>query len=658
MTRRLTNASKKKLEASLENLTARQSGRLFLIYSNEYFTKETGGGVWEYPPIVDLKNAWEKRITAAKSKKGEEGIPTIAAYNAFLTLTGIIREANRIADSDLWRIYTLALGTGSRINTLLLQDSYSDITRSIIAQFTEDAPRPLSWEDYDKAAEWYEGYSPEDLEELSHELTGEYTRRQGYEPLEVPREFLKKISTPEVEYGGEDEDIRRKWVESEGEDVILTKYFAGDQDRFESWKKHGGHPEFNGREWDTMADEINDRLVKKITAGELEGGVCFGLENQWGFTPALGWDRQDPDNVGRLCVPAWNALRAIWISWLYDKGIFRGDEKRVDKDSPDILGTFYDVDGTLHNDRIIERAKEFYLECQKKPWGGDLIDADKVNFAELGRFLCAEDSPLLGYYAPDLGTVNVGEFHEAEGNDPFMGPSDKAGEAWYYATLRGLRKISDELGATPGMVGKNFVREFYYPTDDPKGKRETISNLLYRMGQLRTSHRPFSFKEKNKRDISFFLGREFYTPLEAAIRDFGGAFDDVDTFKLMYDLISQELFDGIPVLAPLLRDRLEGIEELLKIIEDDLNRFIDLLSHDFWNVDTSSLHLVKNGPDEKWSRLMAAGIIYHEDDTVDDSKFSTWLDDRETFESVAKKICGLDYAGIKKEFGKHVRGTK
>ena len=45
---------------------------------------------------------------------------------------------------------------------------------------------------------------------------------------------------------------------------------------------------------------------------------------------------------------------------------------------------------------------------------------------------------------------------------------------------------------------------------------------------------------------------------------------------------------------------------------------------------------------------MAAGIIYHEDDTVDDSKFSTWLDDRETFESVAKKICGLDYAGITK----------
>jgi len=33
---RLSNASKKKLEASLENLTARQAGRLYLIYANEW----------------------------------------------------------------------------------------------------------------------------------------------------------------------------------------------------------------------------------------------------------------------------------------------------------------------------------------------------------------------------------------------------------------------------------------------------------------------------------------------------------------------------------------------------------------------------------------------------------------------------------------------
>ena len=655
---RLSNASKKKLEASLENLTARQAGRLFLIYSNEYHESDSTGGVWEYPPNKELADAWDKRVKAAKSKGGPIEEEAVAAYNGFMALTNLIQEANRIADSDLWRLYALAIGQGSLIDRLLLEDSYSDLTRVIIAQFTEDAPRPLSWEDYEKAAEWYEGYSPVDLEDLADELTGDYTRRQGYEILEVPYEFLKKISTPEVEYAGEDEDIRRKWVESEGEDAILTKYFAGDKDRLESWKKHGGHPEFNGREWDAMANEINDRLVDKVITGELEGGVCFGLEKHWEFVPALNWDRQDPDNTDRLFVPAWNALRAIWISWLYDKGIFRGDEKRVDKNSPDIMETFYNVDGTLQEDQITEKAKEFYLECRKKTWGGDLIDGGKVNFSGLGRFLCADDSPLLGYYAPDLGTVNVKEFHEAEGDDPFMGSSDTAGDVWYYATIRGLRKIADELGTTPEMVGKNFVREFYYPTDDPEEKRETISTLLRRMGQLRTSHRPVSWKEKNKRDISSFLGQEFHSPLERAIRNIGEVFDDVETFKLTYELLSQEFFDGIPILAPVLRDRLEGIEEALKITEDSLNQFIDILSNDLWNVDTSSLHLVKNGPDEKWSRLMAAGIIYHEDDTVDDSKFSTWLDDRETFESVAKKICGLDYAGIKKEFGKHVRGTK
>ena len=648
---------KKKLELSLTSLTARQSGRLYLIYANEWHLINNPETVNDYPPVAELMAAWDKRIRAAKSKKGEEGTPTIAAYNAFLTLTNIIREANRLADSDLWRLYSLVLGLGSQIDRLLLKDSYSDITRVIISQFTEDTPRPLSWEDYEKAVEWYEGYSTVDLEELANELTGDYTRRQGYEILEVPDEFLKKISTPEVNYAGEDEDIRRKWVESEGEDVILTKYFAGDKDRLEAWKQYGGHPEFNGQEWDTMANEIINRLVNKVIAGELEGGPCFGLENHWEFVPALNWDREDPDNTGRLCVPAWSALRSIWILWLYDKGVFRGDEKRVDKDIPDVMDTYYNVDGTLQEDQITEKAKEFYLECQKKPWGGDLIKSDKVNFADLGRFLCADASPLLGYYAQDLGSVNVKVFHEAEGDDPFMGSSEKAGEAWYYATLRGLRKIADELGATPGMVGKNFVREFYYPADDPNGKRETISGLLYRMGQLMTSHRPSAFKEKNKRDISFFLGTKFYTPLEEAIREFGEVFDKVETLKLTHDLISQELFDGIPVLAPLLRERLEGIEEVLKVTEESLNRFIDFLSEDFWNVDTSSLRLVKNGPDEKWSRLLAAGIIYHEDDTVDDSKIPTWLDDGETFESVAKKICGLDYAGIKKEFAKHVKGT-
>jgi len=646
MTNRLSKTMKKKLEGSLENLTARQAGRLFLIYANEH--EDETMPVSEYPPIKDLYAAWNKRLDSAKSKRGDDGTQTVAAYNGFLGLVNLVREANRIADSDLWRLYTKAIGHGSMIDQLMTRDSHSELARITIGQFTEQAPRPLSWEDYDKAVAWYEGYSPEDLEELANEMTGAYTRRQGYELLEVPDEFLKKISTPEVEYGGEDEEVRRKWVESEGEDNILKKHFAGDQDRFEAWISHGGFPELNGQEWDTMSDDILDGLIKKVLSGELEGGLCVGFENNYQFTPVFGWNREDPDNTADIFVPAWNALRSIWILWLYDKGIFTGDEKRVEADWPDILETYYDIDGYLDTGRIAEKAKEFYLECRKKPWGSDLIEPDKVDFAELGRFLCTEDSPLMGYYAPDLGTVKVRKFKEIEGNDPFLGPTQTAGDSWYYATLRGLRKIAEEFGITPEGVGFNFVREFYYPTDKPRDKRNTISNLIRRMSQLRVSHRPFTYKEKGKREISSFLGLDFYTPLEAAIREFGEVFDDVETFKMIYDLISQEFFNGIPVLNPVLRDRLDGVEEALKVTEKILNDWLDLLSEESWNVDTSSLRLIKKGPHEKFARYMVGAMINAVDTEQDRQRFPAWLDGGESFEDIAKRISGTDYAGIQK----------
>jgi len=175
MTNRLSKTMKKKLEGSLENLTARQAGRLFLIYANEH--EDETMPVSEYPPIKDLYAAWNKRLDSAKSKRGDDGTQTVAAYNGFLGLVNLVREANRIADSDLWRLYTKAIGHGSMIDQLMTRDSHSELARITIGQFTEQAPRPLSWEDYDKAVAWYEGYSPEDLEELANELTGEYTRR-------------------------------------------------------------------------------------------------------------------------------------------------------------------------------------------------------------------------------------------------------------------------------------------------------------------------------------------------------------------------------------------------------------------------------------------------------------------------------------------------
>ena len=110
----------------------------------------------------------DKRVKAAQTKVGDIQTQVRAAYNGFLTLTHIIRQANNTADSDLWRLYSLALGQGSRLARFLLEDSYTDLTRVIIFQFTEYAPRTLYWVDYDTAPAWYDGYPNADLETLSN----------------------------------------------------------------------------------------------------------------------------------------------------------------------------------------------------------------------------------------------------------------------------------------------------------------------------------------------------------------------------------------------------------------------------------------------------------------------------------------------------------
>jgi len=90
MTKRLSNALKKKLELSLTSLTARQAGRLFLIYSNEFFSNDETGILTDYPPVVELQDAWDKRVKASLSKK-----PIEAETVALLTASGRCSESFR-----------------------------------------------------------------------------------------------------------------------------------------------------------------------------------------------------------------------------------------------------------------------------------------------------------------------------------------------------------------------------------------------------------------------------------------------------------------------------------------------------------------------------------------------------------------------------------
>jgi len=664
---RLPRTLKKKLEASLENLTPRQAGRLFLIYNHERDKKDEDPlTFWDYPPIVDLMKAWDRRVNAGKAKGGDEERQAVAWSNGFKTLIDLIHESNRHADSELWRLSTVSVAAMSRLHELLLRDTLSEIARYTIGHFTEDIPRPLSWHEYETAVKWYEGFSPVLLTAIAEVMIDEWefelSEERGFTDapdLQAFWEAHKSDFKADHYYMIEQsEELRERFAEVEG-DKALKKYFKGDQALFSEWVKTGFFGMYQ-TEWEAKFDDIFAHLVEMVKAGELEGGLCYSLVNCWGYIPAQDWNTTDPEEILKVSLPAWAALRSIWADWLYDKGFLKSDEMRFENDSPDPLTKFYDVEGILEGDRLTEAAKNFYRECRKKPWGAGLVEPKKVDFDRLGCFLCTVETPLLGYYAPDLGRVAVSTFWEAEGNSPFLGidkQEDAPPKADWYATYRGIEQKAGELGTKPEEVDSNYIREFYYPTTQPDIKRRAIARIFSQLDTLRVSHRPLTYREKDKPELPSFLGLEFYTPLEEAVKDLGDALHQVETFKMTYDLLSQEFFDGLPILYLTLQDRLRNIEETLSVAEARLNQFLDSLASPVWNVDTSSLRLVKRGPHENTAKFWAAAFIAVADKDHDKDTRPAWLDNGETFEQIAKRLTGFDYkelniSGLKK------RGSK
>lgn len=658
MTKRLPNALKKKLEASLENLTPRQAGRLLLIYAHEHDKKDDSSTTWAYPPIVELNNVFLKRIETAKKKGDAAEREAVGQYNGFVTLGRLIHKLNvSFGDSEIWRLYLRASIAKHRLTTLILQDFQSEIARETVGHFIEDFPRPLSWEEYVEAVSWYQTNDPVDLGELANNLTRAWQKEKGYSELLVPLEFLKTNGEPSPILGDsleednlyfeEAEDLRRKWVETEGKKKILSTYFAGDQDRLEAWILSGGAPEFNGKEWDQKADEIYDHMVEMVESGELQGGWSYSLINNFSAVISKDWKKTGPDNLPIVKIPAWAALRSIWAAWLYDQGIFSSDEFAFDVEYPDPIHKYFDAEGPIEGDRLAETAKKFYSICRKKIWGAGLIDPKKVNFAELGRFLCGDESPILGYIAPDLGWVEVEKFGEVEGTDPFM-TIEGAGQPIYYATLQSLWLKAEEMGFNSEEMGNNLIREFYYPADNPKEKRRGIVRLFRQMSSIQVSHRPFTYREKGKRDLPSFLGLKFFTPLEDAIKNLGEVFDEVATSKAVAEAISNEFFDGIsPFLYPL-DMRLKDVENTLKETEDLLNSWLDLLDSDIWNIDISRLRLVKKGPNEELVKSFIAQIFEMSDDDRDKPTRPAFLDNGETFEQVLTRMTGLTYISLDK----------
>jgi len=141
---------KKRLQASLETLTAKEAGRLFAIYVMEADKKDKP--VVDYAPMKELIQALEARVEKAKGKPHYP--QAINRYNGFVLLNHLWGVVNH---SDGPAVLTAFSGDSFRVMTaiivLLQEDATAEMIRRIRATYVEE-PSPVTVEDYDALIEW------------------------------------------------------------------------------------------------------------------------------------------------------------------------------------------------------------------------------------------------------------------------------------------------------------------------------------------------------------------------------------------------------------------------------------------------------------------------------------------------------------------------
>lgn len=149
---RLSPAVKKRLQANLGQLTAREAGRLLLIYTKEAAKKKNTWGD-EYPPIKELWAALKERVDKSRGKPDEA--EAVNTYNGLVFLQRVIAEINfgdfvglAVAFAfDSYRVMT-------KIGLLLREDSTSQLIRFAKSDLVYSTPKPVSRDYYRRYQEW------------------------------------------------------------------------------------------------------------------------------------------------------------------------------------------------------------------------------------------------------------------------------------------------------------------------------------------------------------------------------------------------------------------------------------------------------------------------------------------------------------------------
>ena len=591
---------KKKLQASLENLTPRQAGRLSLILFGEALSK--GIPPNDYPPSKDLDAAWVKRLAQAdqvRQKDPEAYRREARLFNGYIFLRSLVGVANLRASSEVWRLYFKAFVAWQQVDRLLLTDSFSEVARMVAGQLTGDSyyspPRPASREEYARLTAWAEEEALDTLESVVEFMVEDWLEGQDFETVSPPSKFIEAYNVAQGETDlealfFENEHNRRAWVEAEG-DRLLVEVFAGNRDDLDAWVKHGDYVKDADRQAEHAKEaEFFDRLVAMLEAGELEGGLAVSPHNSYNEVLLEGGT-----------IPAWAALRAVWEDWLYSRGYRLHDTAVIHPKAFDGVRTVYRLedDETLTEEDLAAAAGDFLADCKKRPWGRNLPAPKSVDLAALAFFLATVETPLLAGEAPDLSRVDWEAFRKSEEAAIFGD-----GEPYPVATVRSLK------AKVAGYSDRTYFLENYYPTDKAEERRRDLALSVKLLNSMRVSHRAFtSPRREDLTGLAGFLGVEFSTPLEEAVAFLGRVFGDLATFRRTYDLLSEEYFGGLPLLDAFTRQSLDLADEVLIAAEAHLGDWLKTLESPLWNVDTTSLKLVKADVDEDLVRREVDAIV-------------------------------------------------
>lgn len=584
-TKRLPKGLKKQLEASLTSLTPKEGGKLYLLYVQEAARKGINAlsiAKGKHPPTKELEEAFRKKTDYTSELSVKQG-------NGFLFLSMLAFTVQGEAQEAIDALYRESTIAYERLYFMLKADQVTDVAREATEQLARQ-PRPVLPEVYDRLIAWAENNTALDLEELVEEAAETEAGEQGIggDFLELSFEDRRRLMQKRKRFPYmEDEQCRRDWLDEQGEDRVLAQHFDGDRDRLEDWLVRGGFTDWKALdEFDSRRKpEWAARLNAAVEAGQLEAIDQVGLDGcYYGVAVTEG------------TIPAWAALRRVWSVWLKERQ-YRTYQQHFPRGSwtdymdnnyrPAPVHIVYAVDGEVEGQQLTDLVGAFVEECRKRPWG-DGLKTDGIDFAGLASFLTAEATPLDYLDAPDLGAVDWLKFAESEDEDPTIYPA---------ILSRSLEAAADQLGIPEGVNLSWYkwdIRRQYYPSEDPSNRDLSAKLVSDRLATIRLDYPAFMYDEESRWSPIF---GEFKTPLQETIAWLGSLFGKLETLKLALSVISDNFFDGLPVLTPPLEDRLKQLERALITSEDVLQDFLGRLEIYPWLVDVDRLRLTRQEAD-------------------------------------------------------------